>query len=463
MEGREGNEVKDIQDGLSVCEEFDEVEEEVKVKKKEFLTILGIALIFLVLNISVFTTKFHGDLATQQVWGNYALEHGVSSLYANEMTDYPPLYMFVLKLNAWLNYILFNNTTVGSYPYVFISKTIPTLCNLIIGLGIFVYLQKKDYKKAVISMCIYLFNPITLYNSAYWGQVDSVNALFMFFSILSLIKRRYLLSTLLLTLAVLIKIQSVVILPVVGLIIFMDIDLKNYLKIIFTNATILFLVLFPYWRGGVIRQVVYTITHSADRFPYVVLATFNFWYLFFPIKPGTPWRDIVLDTTKTFGISYRIIGLTLLGTYTLFLVYQIFKNKDIENVVLASASMAFAFFMLPTQIHERYLFPFFSLFALIVLKNKRYLIVYFILSFTHLLNLMKFEFIDKWHIIIYTIQSFLNFLIEKLMFIKVGWAIALINVIVFVYFSKIGIFNNLVDNLRRDKSKIKECLLRWYR
>jgi Gpi18-like mannosyltransferase len=428
---------------------------------KQFITISGIILIFLILNVSLFGLgSFYGDVMAQQKWGNEALEEGVSYLYSQHITDYPPLYIYVLKFNAWLNLKLSGNTERFTLHYNFISKTIPTFCNLIIGLIIFFYLRKRNYKLALFAGCFYLFNPAIIYNTAYWGQVDSVNTLFMFLSIIFLIHKKYIPSTIFIVLAVLTKFQSIVLVPVIGMVILMNFNIKKIIKIFLTNTIVISIILLPYILGGVFWKVIDTIFGSVDRHPFVTANAYNIWYLISPRIP-TNWMEGLNDSFQVLGFSLKFIGLALLGIYTILVLYQLFKKCDKDNIILAAASMAFAFFMLPTQIHDRYLFPFFALFILIVFNNKKYLLIYIFSSITYLFNLMMvLPIIYKNNLILYLIQEFLVILVHKFTFISVAIAIALANIIIFTYFSKVGIFNNLFENLKTDFFNIKSYIFK---
>ena len=141
----------------------------------------------------------------------------------------------------------------------------------------------------------------------------------------------------------------------------------------------------------------------------------------------------------------------------MIVIYQLIKKHDTNNIILASAGMAFAFFMLPTQIHERYLFPFFALFVLIALNNKKYLWMYIILTITYLLNLMMILPFYRSGIF-HLIQIFLNISHNLFSFTRVAIVIAVVNVLTFIYFNKIGIFNNLLHNLKNDFLRLKKYI-----
>ena len=84
-----------------------------------------------------------------------------------------------------------------------------------------------------------------------------------------------------------------------------------------------------------------------------------------------------------------ILGWILFGALIVFSLYVLHKrfNSPEELIVLFSALvLLFGFFMLPTRIHERYLFPTLSILALIFPFLKKIRPIYGILSFTFFVN-----------------------------------------------------------------------------
>ena len=50
-------------------------------------------------------------------------------------------------------------------------------------------------------------------------------------------------------------------------------------------------------------------------------------------------------------------GMALFAAVALVALWQVARRDDMRGVLLASALLAIAFFVLPTRVHERYLFP----------------------------------------------------------------------------------------------------------
>ncbi|MBR9706049.1 hypothetical protein GOV14_03380 [Candidatus Pacearchaeota archaeon] len=426
---------------------------------KEIFAIILISILFLSINYSVFDKAVYGaDAKTFQRWGSTLLKGGTKELYnvdgssGQSDLDYPPLYLPVLKLNVWIDWKITGNLYQITPTFIKILKTFPILCNLAIGLTLFFYLRKKSKKIAYLTLLLYLFNPVTIHNAAVWGQIDSVHTLLMLLSIIFLAKEKYTTSSIFLTIALLTKLQSIVIAPVIITIILLNCKPKKIIKIILINLILATILLLPQIIAGAMPKVIDVYFNTVGRYNRVTMNAYNFWFLVSPESPQWWWA--ISDTTKFLGITLKQIGLTLFGLYTALVVYQLTKKRSKETIFLAASSLALAFFILPTQIHERYMFSFFALFALVMLKNKKYLVTYIILAITHLFNMMMvLKFSGKDYVFMH-FANIINFITKRIALTNLATIIAMINVLTFIYISKQGILKGLTEHLKKDIRKI---------
>lgn len=432
------------------------------MKKKSSIIFAIIIVVYILLNLSLFYLPGHSyDLQLQQSWGDIALHKGLQSVYFENYIDYPPLAIYVFYFNAFLSDFLRGINFLANSPLfimiagVFISKIIPALANFLIGIILFFYVRKDKSAQPLFVLSMYLFNLALIYDISYWGQVDSFHTLLMLLTVIFLIKKKYIASSVFMTLAILTKFQSVALLPVVGVLLLMNCNYKKWLKIIAANLVVAMVVLWPYIPGALIR-IFRVYFNSIDSYPRASMNAYNIWFLF---SREMIWQQSLSDQAVFLGVTLKFIGLFLLGVYTLIVVYQLIKDHSADNIILASASLAFAFFMLPTQIHERYLFPFFAIFLLVAFKNIKYLTVYLILSITFLFNLMLvLPFPLEANIIFSSIQLYLNLLAMYFSFLNIAIAISIINVLIFIYFNKIGILKGFAVNVKKDYFYLKNKL-----
>jgi hypothetical protein len=89
---------------------------------------------------------------------------------------------------------------------------------------------------------------------------------------------------------------------------------------------------------------------SVGRFPKLTAGAYNLWYL---VTWGASGDDVGQGIG---GLSYRMLGLLLVGGVALLVGAVLLRRPDGPLRAEAAAVLALAFFALPTQIHERYLF-----------------------------------------------------------------------------------------------------------
>lgn len=411
-------------------------------ERKKAAIVAGLLFLSGLWNFSLFDEgQYTSDVDIMQKWGNVAREEGVSALYVEDVplserkTTYPPVYLYALAFNSWLSRIFFDDTSPMASHYIKISKTIPVLCNLFIGLVLFIFFKNKSFGHGLFAMSMYIFNPATTYVTAFWGQIDAVNALFMFLSIVLLLKKSYLLSSVFFTLAVLTKVQSIVIIPVVLASLVQEFrshfNFKKAIAIFLVNCVVIGVVTLPILAHGLVFRMLDTLTDSVGFTKYATISAHNIWFLVFPSNPED-WNNLALDTTRFFGISSFTIGIILLSVFTLLIIWHLWKKRIGADV--AAAGMTFAFFILPTQIHERYLFPFFALACLVAVRSKKMLAIYTLLTITFLFNLMWVLPFKGQDILFSFIQHVLNFLTGRISTVRVGIAITVCNLLIFLYF-----------------------------
>ena len=135
-----------------------------------------------------------------------------------------------------------------------------------------------------------------------------------------------------------------------------------------------FVVILPFeWSNpATFLSTIYFGAYSGYK--YTSINAFNLWGLFGLWQPD--------------GNLY-ILGWTLFGVFAVFTLYVLhkrFKVSDEMLVFFAAFMLFFAFFMLPTRIHERYLFPAISILALMYPFVKKARPFYVVLTGTFLVN-----------------------------------------------------------------------------
>jgi hypothetical protein len=168
--------------------------------------------------------------------------------------------------------------------------------------------------------------------------------------------------------------------PLIIFLIAKEEGLKGLVKSGLISATTTLILISPFkWRNPIEFLMDIYIT-GYGGYPYTSINAFNIWAL------HGFWKS---DNTKLFFLDFFTVGWLLFVALTAFSLYylSIEPEKWKENKVIFTAFvLLFGFFMLPTRIHERYLFPVFSVLTLMMPFIRDIKKIYGILSLTYLAN-----------------------------------------------------------------------------
>jgi hypothetical protein len=117
----------------------------------------------------------------------------------------------------------------------------------------------------------------------------------------------------------------------------------------------------PYLAGGAGPRMARAYTEAVGYYPFRTAEAYNGWYLLdrFDIAVrGRPAVEARRDDRPALGpLSYRDVGLGLFAAALLYILAALWRDPTDYGLVLATSVGYFAFFMLPTQVHQRYLVP----------------------------------------------------------------------------------------------------------
>jgi Gpi18-like mannosyltransferase len=353
-----------------------------------------------------------GDLYYYEKWFNAAADYGLRvfykvdwSQYGVAFCDYPPfnVYFFWIFGSAAKALSLY-----GTPNAVYMVKLLPTILDIATIVLIFAFLRKRfNFRVSFASAAVYAFNPAVILDTAVWGQFDSVYTFFLLVSLILLIAKKPASSTALLILGVLTKPQGIALAPLTIYLILKNHGLRGFIASAATAITTLFVVILPFeWSSPI--TFLWNIYFGAYKYYSVTTANaFNIWAF------GGLWRP----ETQAFLFA----GWLMFGALTVFTLYLMHKalNTYGEVLILYSAFMLFfGFFMLPTRIHERYMFPALSVLVLMLPMYKKAKMLYLILTATC--------FINEAYVLYY-----LNTL--KPIPFEIAWTVSLINLLMLMY------------------------------
>lgn len=342
------------------------------LKKKTWPIIALLLLAFFLRLILLPLPAFPIDINDWMAWAEHIARVGPGQFYLTIWSDYLPAYLYVLWGLAGLHHFL------TRIPYEILLKIPAVFSDLVLGFLIFKLVRKeKSLRYALIVASLFLFNPLTFFLSSIWGQIDSFFALFLFLSVYLLTKKREAPAFIFLAISFLIKPQVILFLPLFFLYL-RSLKSALFLAILFTITV--FTLSFPFLPHNPIFGLPKLILKSASTYPYTSLFAMNFWGIFGTWKP---------DNAIFLNLSFQTWGLLLLGLGVILAWVSFLRSGRPLAIYLSSSLIILAYFMLPTRVHERWLYPFFPFFliAATLINKRKTWAIYFLLSLTYFLNL----------------------------------------------------------------------------
>ncbi len=266
---------------------------------------------------------------------------------------------------------------------------------------------------------IYLALPAVWYDSGYWGQVDAVHALMMLLAVALLIRGHTFLVGLLFVAALLTKLQAIVIAPVLlaGFVrrwrdMLVGTDgagsdggpqavLRSIGLGVLGAITGGAVILLPFALDGAVELALGIYGKVTSQYNWVSVCAYNPWWLWNSVPALPQWYYVFTpkDDVGWIGpLTAKTIGIGLLGLYSLWVMWMIYRRGCTYGPVAAgAAAMAMAFFCLPTEIHERYGFPAILLGMYLVGMGWRHLPIVVLLSIAQFYNLTAVQPVeDPW-------------------------------------------------------------------
>jgi len=380
---------------------------------------------------------FQVDVGAFRYWAENLASQGLNGFYTRDFFhDYTPGYLYVL----WL---------VGKVGQLFgggvgdLIKLPPILADAALGWVVWSMARElgASSRAARIGALLVVLNPVSWLDSAIWGQVDSVGTVVLLLALRELWRDRPERSAILTVLAALIKPQLGILIPIVAVVVIrralwpaggygdepapvggataLERRFRGPIRILTTGlagiATAVVVSLpFGLSLSGLIQQVFST----AGGYPYVSVNAYNPWALVSlngngvaangawacdtTVLPSGPTTirlgDFVLFSSSgstltctpavTFGaLPAVLVGALLFLAAALIVVVLVARRPDRRTTLVGLAILALAFFVLPTRVHERYLYPFIGVAAILAAGSLRWRVAYVISSVAMLANM----------------------------------------------------------------------------
>ena len=401
---------------------------------KQTVRIWPLMLLALLLRVILcfFIEGYSVDVSCFTSWGYTMAHNGPSGFYqATSFCDYPPLYMYAAGISSWITGI--TGAEEGWARVIF--RMIPCICDIAGCWMILKYSERKQkedlFAKAVILLLA--FNPVTIVNSAAWGQMDSVLCLLLLAVAVFAAEGKWIQAVCFYVTAVLVKPQALMLGPL-GLV-FMVLsavrnrnELKKILAGVGIGIGLIVLYVLPF---GIRQQPGWLISlygNTLSSYPYATVNTANLYYL-----AGGNWNAVgnaahfsvpvflaaacalhgLLWTRRNRSEKYWFVESILACVFTLWfvlcaalglswahagtgaMVYAFLivvslavRNGDVRFLPYLGALLFILLYVFGVKMHERYLFPAFLLLALawVIQRDKRILYLTVLFSATVFIN-----------------------------------------------------------------------------
>ncbi len=357
---------------------------------------------------------FESDLASYASWADSMATYGPGGFYANAgFSDYPPAYLYVLWLVGTLS-----GAAVSSAELI---KLPPILLDIAVGYLVYRLVRgwtwpgARGETLALAAAALYVFNPVSLYDSALWGQSDAAGALVILLGLAALIRGNSEGAAAMAATAALVKPQfGVVLIPIVAAVLIKRHLLQagsgprnepwaprrlrawlgshqgpiRLLTAFVAAWAAFFVIALPFGMGPL--EYLDRMFGTAGGYGYLSVNAFNLWALLGvagepSLADGLHWTD---DTVALVGpIPGLAIGAALLAAGYAWGVVRGAVRDDRWTLIVAVTFLAIAFFILPTRVHERYMFPAVALMPLLAVVSGRWAVALLLLSVGAFINL----------------------------------------------------------------------------
>ena len=375
------------------------------------ILLLGGLLLRLAIAYVLFPSSgFSSDIGTYVSWALTLADHGASGFYANvSFIDYPPGYLLILWPIGVLGQAL--APMAGGDPSAAVQSLIklpPIFLDLAVAFVLYRLVKgwaaprgwRRAESMALAAAAIYLFNPVTWYDSALWGQTDAAGALVMLIGVAALIRGNAEGAAAMAVVAAMIKPQyGIVMIPMV-LVVLLRRHLVNVgsapshrpllrgrigtwltdnqgpirlvTSFVLAWATF-FAIALPFAMGPI--EYLKVVFGSVGGYSYLSVNAYNPWALLGaggtqPLAESGSWSS---DIVAFLGpIPAVVIGAVLLTAGFALTLARVVVRPTRSTILVGIVVLSAAFFVLPTRVHERYLFPVFAFLPILAVFSRRW-------------------------------------------------------------------------------------------
>ena len=373
-----------------------------KFFKKNIFWILILAGLILRVMIVFWSLNFreNTDILRWKDWARIAVTYGRAATYSAKYLTFgtlpnnmPPGTLYTISsvywvwltvgkvLNLCCGIAPGSNTWING-PFLTLLLRIPSLSADLAIFGLLYLLSKKYSRKlALVAAGLWYFNPIVIYNSALWGQMDALVNLFFLAAVYFLFQKKYFWSGTVLALSLLVKFSLLFTFPLFFLLVFLNRKRLKPIGLFFSGlilTTILFIL--PVSASPINWYSQFFLKNFSGEMQNISCFALNFWWVIFRpqilLLEADNWFNRAeirlinspLVSEKFFSLPLFCWALLVFSVLLIPLFRKIIKHRKINplatiNYFVILSLVTYLFF---PKMHERYLYPVFALLTVLI-------------------------------------------------------------------------------------------------
>lgn len=323
----------------------------------------GLALLVLAglaMRLAVLDAKGHyGDAVVIGRWADNMARYGPWDFYKHDGALYPALLYAYWPIGVLLDGAAQARAIKGiSIPF-----------DLVIGIVAYLVARRMvGPLRALVAPAAYLLNPAVLLAGPVWGQVDAAGTLAYLLALLALAGRRFALAGAGGAVALLIKPQfGLVLLPIAVVALLRWRETRSLSPLVRPVV------------GGLVAYVFVALPLRMDPISYLGrVAGAGSFKEYSSVNAANIW-GLLEGYEKPDGALVYIGAVLLLVGLTAALM-PLLRRQDLWTILMVGAFVVFAFYFLPTRVHERYLFPAMAVLAPLAAANWSIFVAYLLMA-----------------------------------------------------------------------------------
>jgi hypothetical protein len=369
--------------------------------------ILGLGL--LIRMPALWTIGYRPDISFWKSWLSFSVVNGIGHVYSLDLPGqaYPPLFLYILWGLGHFYHAIWPMAEDSAWLTAFVK--LPAVAADIVAAWLLAwYAGHRARSRAEgkggpsgmdprLAAALLAFNPVLIWLSSYWGQVDILHGGFAAASWGAALAGAPVLSGILLACGALVKPQGLLIVPVAALLIARRTGLRGLARASIAGSVAAAVVCAPFLVSGAGNRIVGLYAGAGSVYPYVSVNAFNPWWCVTILRPDGMTRALMSDMIPLAGpITLRVLGLSLFAAATGWILWRVIvatrpgtdPAKSDSRLWRLLTLQWLAFFLLATQVHERYLVPAILSLAPAVVLERRRLVLWLAMTVGILLNVL---------------------------------------------------------------------------